>query len=112
MENVNHNRTLTQDDIAAIVDALNSGGFADQLITKFAKIVGVKVQEEDLVDSDTARKLLGNISRGTLKRYANLCPEIRPGGKFSRGYSRRRLHEFKTRRQLGEFRKNKVYPVC
>lgn len=110
---MNEKRTLTQADINAIVDALKNGDFAKQLVTDFARIVGVRIQEEeDIIDSDAACRLLGNISHATLKKYAEICPEIRPAGKYSRGYSRKRLLEFRTLRQQGAFRKNKVYPVC
>ena len=109
---MNEKRTLTQADINAIVDALKNGDFAKQLVTDFARIVGVRIQEEDIIDSDAACRLLGNISHATLKKYAEICPEIRPAGKYSRGYSRNRLLEFRTLRQQGAFRKNKVYPVC
>mgnify|MGYP007090503905 CR=1 FL=1 len=105
---MNEKRTLTQADINAIVDALKNGDFAKQLVTDFARIVGVRIQEEDIIDSDAACRLLGNISHATLKKYAEICPEIRPAGK----YSRKRLLEFRTLRQQGAFRKNKVYPVC
>ena len=104
---MNEKRTLTQADINAIVDALKNGDFAKQLVTDFARI-----QEEDIIDSDAACRLLGNISHATLKKYAEICPEIRPAGKYSRGYSRKRLLEFRILRQQGAFRKNKVYPVC
>ena len=103
---MNEKRTLTQADINAIVDALKNGDFAKQLVTDFARIVGVRIQEEDIIDSDAACRLLGNISHATLKKYAEICPEIRPA------YSRKRLLEFRTLRQQGAFRKNKVYPVC
>lgn len=56
---MNEKRTLTQADINAIVDALKNGDFAKQLVTDFARIVGVRIQEEDIIDSDAACRLLG-----------------------------------------------------
>jgi len=52
-------------------------------VTDFARIVGVRIQAEDIIDSDAACRLLGNISHATLKKYAEICP----AGKYSRGYA-------------------------
>ena len=97
---------------------MSSGKIFSYIFLKFGyerkthSYTGRQIQEEDIIDSDAACRLLGNISHATLKKYAEICPEIRPAGKYSRGYSRKRLLEFRTLRQQGAFRKNKVYPVC
>ena len=106
----NSKRTLTQADVNAITDVLSKGEFVKNLAVKFAQIVGVKIQDEDIIDSETACRLLYNISPNTLKRYAAICPELRPGGKYSRGYSRKRILEFKSQLQQGAFRKKRIYP--
>ena len=72
---MNEKRTLTQADINAIVDALKNGDFAKQLVTDFARIVGVRIQEEDIIDSDAACRLLGNISHATLKNMRKSAPK-------------------------------------
>ena len=81
----NSKRTLTQADVNAIADVLSKGEFVKNLAVKFAQIIRLKIQDEDIIDSETACRLLYNISPNTLKRYAAVCPELRPGGKYSRG---------------------------
>lgn len=79
---MNEKRTLTQADINAIVDALKNGDFAKQLVTDFARIVGVRIQEEDIIDSDAACRLLGNISHATLKKICGNLPRNTPSRKI------------------------------
>ena len=106
----NSKRTQTQADVNAIADVLSKGEFVKNLAVKFAQIVGVRIQDEDIIDSETACRLLFNISPNTLKRYAAICPELRPGGIYSRGYSRKRILEFKSQMQQGAFRKTRINP--
>lgn len=107
----NSRRTLTQADVNAIADMLSKGEFVKNLAVKFAQIVGVKIQDEDIIDSETACHLLYNISPSTLKRYAAIFPELRPGGKYSRGYRRKCILEFKSQLQQVTFRKKRIYPT-
>lgn len=81
----NSKRTLTQADVNAIADVLSKGEFVKNLAVKFAQIVGVKIQDEDIIDSETACRLLYNISPNTLKRYAAICRNCAPAGNIQGG---------------------------
>ena len=81
----NSKRTLTQADVNAIADVPSKGEFVKNLAVKFAQIIGVKIQDEDIIDSETACRLLYNISPNTLKRYAAICPGIAPRREIFKG---------------------------
>lgn len=61
----NSKRTLTQADVNAIADVLSKGEFVKNLAVKFAQIVGVNIQDEDIIDSETcSAPLLVNVKLG------------------------------------------------
>lgn len=98
----NTQSNLTDSDMDAIRKTIVQCISSDEIAARLAEKLGLTTPESDAIDSDTARRLLGGISRRTFYLYLHHYPELRIG--CSRRYSRSRVMELKFLRQTGQLR--------